>query len=745
MWFAMGFAVAALLGVYVCTDIPLYIPAILAAILMAVMALLSLRIKPMRLLAVLLCGTMLGFSWMQLLDEVYYSIPKAADDLTGDFTITATDYSEESTYGQAFSGVIWLNGKPYTVKTYLPQDVSVNPGDTVSARFRLRCTLPGGASASSYHRSHTVFLTATPRSEVTVTSAEALPWYGYPAFVRQQVGKILDSVFPQEEAAFAKALLLGQTEDISHETDRAFQRSGIRHIIAVSGLHVTILYSLIYLLTFQRKRLASVIGILASLFFAAVAGFSASITRACIMHSLMSLGFLWKKEYDPPTALAFSGLVLLAWNPWTVSDVGFQLSFGCMIGILLFAQRIQDWLLHRKRLGRFQGMGGRLCHWFAVSVSISLSASVVTMPLCAYYFGMVSLFAAVTNLLTLWIITYIFYGVILCAILGAVFLPLAKIFSHLILWPMRYVFWVSKLISDLPFSVVYIRNIYMVLWLVVCYILLAVFLLQRRKRPLVLGCSVLICLCISLLASWTEPSWDECRVTVLDVGQGQCILLQSDGRTYMVDCGSEEPHLACQEAVAQLHSQGISRLDGLILTHFDGDHAAGVLPLLEQIQVERLYLPECLDQEGLGQQLRAAAGEKVISITDITALTFGQTHITLVPSEYGMTDNESGLCILFQTENCDILITGDRSISGEEELMRKLELPKLELLIVGHHGSKNSTGEDLLALTQPEVAVISVSQYNDYNHPSQEVLQRLEDAGCTVYRTDLDGTVIFRW
>ena len=125
-------------------------------------------------------------------------------------------------------------------------------------------------------------------------------------------------------------------------------------------------------------------------------------------------------------------------------------------------------------------------------------------------------------------------------------------------------------------------------------------------------------------------------------------------------------------------------------------------------------------------------------------LSFGETTLTLIPSVFAAGDNESGLCVLFQTKNYDILITGDRSISGEWELLQHMDLPELELLVVGHHGSRHSTGEELLAAAKPAVAVISVSANNYYGHPTQEVLDRLNSYGCLVYRTDRDGTVIFR-
>jgi competence protein ComEC len=276
------------------------------------------------------------------------------------------------------------------------------------------------------------------------------------------------------------------------------------------------------------------------------------------------------------------------------------------------------------------------------------------------------------------------------------------------------------------------------------YILLAVFLFAKRKYPVYFTCFVAIGLCAALAASWTEPLQDECRVTVMDVGQGQCILVQSEGKNYLVDCGSYSDSYAADQAAGLLLSQGIARLDGVILTHFDIDHAGGVSYLLTRVTADKLFLPNCLDEDSTSESLYSYTGGAVETISIDTVLSFGETKITMIPSENAVSNNESGLCILFQTKNCDILITGDRSAAGERELIKHMALPDLELLIVGHHGSKTSTCRELLIITKPDVAIISVGADNSYGHPTQEVLDRLTYYGCRIYRTDLDGTVIFR-
>ena len=744
MWFTIGFSAAAVIGCGWLAPAWFLLAAGAAAVCLCVCLLIMLRFPKTRVAAMLVFGCTIGFLWQLGYDSFYLSTARRIDEQKGELTIYATDYAYETDYGCAVEGKLRLNGKTYKIRTYLPKETRMSPGDRVTGTFTIRCTLPGCSKESDYYRSDATFLVAYPGKDLAVVEAEKLPYYGYPPMIRVRVSALIEQLFAADVAGFARALLLGDTDGIDYATDTAFKLSGIRHVIAVSGLHVSILFSLVYFFTGRRKWLTAILGLPALFLFAAVAGFSPSITRACIMHSLTVFALLCNKEYDPPSALAFAVLVMLAINPWTVTNVGFQLSVGCMVGIFLFAEPIKRWLMEKKRLGRFQGFGRKLAGWFSVSVSISISAGIFTTPLCAYYFGMVSLVGVLTNLLTLWIITYVFYGIMLSCVVSCVFYPAGAVIAWVVGWGIRYVLWMAGWMAALPFAAVYTCNLYNVIWLVFCYLLLFAFLLAKQKRPLVFACCAALGLCIAQMAYWGECTADPMRMSVLDVGQGQCILLQSDGKNYLVDCGGDSDTEAADKAAALLLSQGIAKLDGLILTHFDRDHAGGAVYLVQRIPVDVLFLPNSLDADGTEAALLRDAPADVVRIEQDVQIAFGETNILLIPSENAQSNNESGLCVLFQRKDCDILITGDRSSQGERELLGHMTLPDLEVLIVGHHGSKYSTCRELLIKTKPEIAIISVGADNSFGHPTQEVLDRLAKYGCTVYRTDRDGTVIYR-
>ena len=366
----------------------------------------------------------------------------------------------------------------------------------------------------------------------------------------------------------------------------------------------------------------------------------------------------------------------------------------------------------------------------------------MTTPLVALYFGSVSLVGILTNLLTLWVISFVFYGLMLVCLLSLISTMAASVAAAVIAWPIRYVLTVSKALAALPLSSVYTASIYIVAWLVFCYLLLAAFLLMRKRRPTLLACCAVIGLCIALAASWFEPMTDDCRMTVLDVGQGQCILLQSEGKTYLVDCGGSDEEEAADAAAERLLAQGIFRLDGVILTHFDADHSGGMKYLLQRIPTDLLIVPDAEDEKGVLTGLSPLASQ-TIRLRENMIMTYGDTEISVFGPVVPDSGNESSLAILFRHETCDILITGDRSDFGERLLLKTADIPQVDILVAGHHGSKHSTSEELLAAVKPEIAVISVGE-NYYGHPTQEVLKRLSAAGAVVYRTDIHGNIVLR-
>jgi len=745
MWFAIGFCSATFACAYGFNSNFLQIAPILLLIAVCLLILCKWK-RFLRIPAVLIMAAAVGIGWFFLYDRGYLSDCRSIDGETVTGTVELTDYSYKNTYGWAAPGMVVYEGKEYRVLLYLNDKLEAKPGDTVEGSFLLRYTADGGGKEPTYHRSQGIFLLAYQRGEFTVSYSDAVPVRYTPQVWKRAISDRVEKCFDADTAAFIKALLVGERVDIDYETNTAFKVSGISHIIAVSGLHMSVLFGAIYALTARNRWLSALLGIPVMLLFAAIVGFTPSVTRACIMQSVMLIGLVFKREYDQQTALSAAVMLMILSNPMVVVSVSFQLSVGCVIGIMLFSGRIQDWLLERKWLTNVKGRGvvPRLRRWFVSSVSISISASVITTPLVAYYFETVSLVSVLTNLLTVWLVSYIFILAAVSLLLSLVSMPLAALVGGAVGLMVRFVISVAKLLSDFPLAAVYTQSDAIFIWLIGAYLLLSLFFVLKKHRVLIYASAVTAGLVIALAFSWIWPRLDECRVSVLNVGQGQCVLLQSDGKTFLVDCGGNSDTSSADLAAQMLMSQGVFKLDGIFLTHYDRDHIGGIPYLLSRVDTSAIFLPVMDESKDVTDAMVEKTSGRVFWVGEDTYLTFADTKITLFAPEFADKGNEYCMCVLFQTKNYDILITGDRDTTGERKLLDRVDLPELEVLIAGHHGSAYATGDKLLTETKPKLVLISAGKNNRYGHPAPALLERLASHGCYVLRTDQCGNIIFR-
>ena len=357
-----------------------------------------------------LVGLLAAMSWFFVYDFTYLKDARSVDGKTLSVTVMAMDYGVDTDYGSAVDAEVQVAGKTYPAHIYLHTKDQISPGDSIRGSFSFRYTAPGGILEPTYNCGKGVFLLAYAGDEVKILLANEQSSHYFASHLRKNLLSMIEAIFPEDAAPFAKALLLGDTTDLDYATDTHLSLSGIRHVAAVSGLHVSILFSLVYFVTARRRLLSALLGLPCLLLFAAVAGFSPSVNRACIMQGLMLLALALKKEYDPPTALSFAAFVILTVNPLAITSVSFQLSVGSVAGILLFTPGLRAWLLDAKRFGRFphKSFKGSMMRKIALSVSVTLGAMVITSPLAALYFGTLSLIGVVTNLLCLWVITFLF-------------------------------------------------------------------------------------------------------------------------------------------------------------------------------------------------------------------------------------------------------------------------------------------------------------------------------------------------
>ena len=562
----------------------------------------------------------------------------------------------------------------------------------------------------------------------------------WPQRVGAAVRTVIHSLFSGDTAGFLTAILTGDTSLISQEEKTALSEAGLTHILAVSGMHCGYLLAILALLTGRhRRRLLAVTALGVLWFYALLTGGSPSVIRACVMLSFLLLAPVCRRDSDAPTALFAALFLILLANPFAAASISLQLSFSAMAGMLWLTPRLYRFLTHGKGQGR-------AVRFLVSSFSATMGALVFTVPLSGYYFGTLVLISPLSNLLCLWAAGIVFFLGLLLAAVGAVCLPAASLLSPVLSLAVGYILACARVLSRIPHHAVYFANPYLKYWLVYVYLLFALvwFFGQKNRWKYALA-GVLAVVTLAGAGKLGELRYQSgLDVMVLDVGQGQCVLLKSRDCYALVDCGSGNSwYDAGDIAAAELRAMGCDTLDYLILTHYDTDHVSGVESLLSRMEVETMLLSSLEDDAGVQKEILSLAGQFAIPTQMVRRqghLAFGDATLTIYPPVGEKTDNERGLSLYAAAGTDAVFVPGDMSQKTEEALLDAYRILPADVLVAGHHGAKNATSEALLDALNPKIACISVGS-NRYGHPAEDALQRLAAQGCAVYRTDQQGHI----
>lgn len=679
----------------------------------------------------------LGYNWLYA-----RQVQRPMEALAGteaDVTMTLLDYAEPATYG--VKATVKIEGLPGKTVYYGDETLLVlQPGQTIRDRVALKSAGRIRDEGVSVFTSKGVFLLAYAKGQAAFGRGTADSPRWWPVRLGRAMSRQIREMMDGDAAGFLTAILTGETTGLSEGAAWDLSEAGMYHILAVSGMHCGFLLLLLRaVIGRHRRRLLAGVTAVVLVGYAMLAGARPSMVRACVMLVLLLAAPLFRRESDAPTSLLTALFLILLANPFAAASIGLQLSFGAVAGIFWLTPKLYRALLgERKR--------DKVFRFIAAGFSTTMGALVFTMPLTAYYFGILVLVSPISNLLCLWAASVVFISGLIAVFLGFLCPPLGRLAGLLPALLSRYILAVAHLLEKLPYHAVYTANPYLKYWLAFAYLLFAAayFLkpkIRRKYLEAAVCCVLTLVTAVYLGAARYQSDLD---ALVLNVGQGQSVLLASDGHFALTDCGSannwQDPG---ETAVHQLRTMGCRRLDYLILTHYDSDHISGAVKLLEHIPVSALLVPEMPEDGSQGAGVLAAAeagGTALRVLTETETVALGRAALTVYPPVSGKGSNERGLSILASAGEEDLLITGDMDSATERKLLAAYDLPDIEVLVAGHHGSKYSTSDDLLDALSPESAVISVGD-NSYGHPADETMRRLVEHGCAVYRTDMQGSI----
>ncbi|MCD8367667.1 MAG: DNA internalization-related competence protein ComEC/Rec2 [Clostridiales bacterium] len=745
-WFSVFFAVAALLAVYLLPSQWWMAAAVLALVPMFASLSCSGKLRTRILLASV--GLVLGFVWCHCYQTIFVLPAERTFGEGVSFSGIVQDTPTETEYGVSVTlSVDSEAGANFLAKVYLDAEYqSLSPGDRIAATGTIKTANIVRNETVYYNAAKGIYAIISSVKEITITEKDSTPLYLLPAVCASAIQQKLQSLFTGDALGIVQALMTGDQDLLSDSLYTALQRAGVAHIVSVSGLHVMLFVQI--LLSFpgsQRRKRILVLPVL--VFFALLTGCKPAIVRAVLMESLLLLAPIFGRENDAPTSLSFALLVLLLQNPYAIAGIGLQLSFLSVLGIELAQPRLHRALESRLEPIRHKRRLFRLLYGVIDLFSTSCGALLLSTPLCACYFGSVSLVGVFTNLLVLPVLGLLFGQSLLCVLCSFFWWPAAELLAIPCKYISLYISGVTRAVSSFNFAALSIDVTVYALWLVFCYALMVLAVRWRplRKHPALPVCTGVISLLCAIVIHIQTTLSAPVTIAAIDVGQGQCIAAFSEDKAIAIDCGGNEDNPG--DTLAD-YLQGLNRssLNALILTHYDSDHTNGVEELLSRIAVETLYLPEF--DEPQQQSICALAEEyqcEIVFVTEDETASFGCGTLSLfAPVEQEDADsNNAGISLLLSYGTLDFLVTGDMDIATETALVEREQLSDIEYLMVGHHGSKYATGDALLSALTPEVAVISVG-YNTYGHPTEETLARLAAWNCTVYRTDEDGTVLLR-
>lgn len=620
-------------------------------------------------------------------------------------------------------------------------------GQRVAAELRFHRPVgfrnPGGFDYAAQLRREGIALVGSGRADrVRPLTADAPPW---PARAKRWAVGRIGGELPEASAALLAGLLLGERTALPREIDDAFRRAGVYHVLAVSGFNVALVSASVFalLIVVGLGRGAAAVAAAAALIgFALVAGAQASVIRATVMGLVLLAGVVLERESQLPNALAVAALALLAWRPSDALDPGFQLSFAATAGIVYLAAPA------RAALARL-GCPPRV----AAAVGVSAAAQCAVVPIMAAHFNQLSLIGPAANLVVV-PLAGAATTVGLVALAAAAFSDLAGSLTLHLAWALvvllRLAVWLA---AAVPWAVVHVPapgSVALAAWM------LAAVLSATARARCAHGVALLLAVAglAAALAPHLMPGDGRLRVTFLDVGQGDAILVEvPGGPRLLVDGGpggSARFDVGERVVAPFLWNRGFQRLHVVAATHADSDHSGGLAAVLRGFAVAEVWenghwsaghadVVRALERSRAPRRVLAAGVRVWLDDALVTVLNPpppGEDEERLAG------ENDRSLVLRLDWRGVALLLTGDLTTSGEARLLAARAPVAATVLKVAHHGSRTSTGEDFAGASRPRVAVVSVGARNPFRHPATEVLERLAAMGTRVYRTDRDGAVI---
>lgn len=596
-------------------------------------------------------------------------------------------------------------------------------------------TNPGEFDSKTYYNSLKIHSRIKADSILLIRKCEN-PVYYCASKVSDRIDEVFHGICNEKYASIFGAMVLGRKDELDNEVKDLLSSGGIGHILAISGLHISLIGMGIY--KFLRKfGINYVITMIVSsgliFFYGIMTGNGVSTIRAFIMFSVYVYANVAEKTYDMISAASLAAIVSLIDSPLLLFNCSFLLSYMAVVGIVYVYNSISKCI----------NCQNKIVNGFVISLSIQIA----TLPITLYFFFRVPVFSVLLNIIVIPLMSIVMVSVILAGIFGIVGMGAGMLMIGPAVYIMKFFEWLCKLNKKINFAVYTAGRPEMFRIIAYYFLLIIIVYLVIEKKKYKMNLCIIFCVLLITIKIKTGFT-----IVFLDVGQGDGIFIEnSDGTTFLIDCGSSDRKNIYEYILKPfLLSNGHSKLDYVIVTHCDSDHISGINEMLQKndINVENLIMPDTALIEQNYEKLVLLAGESGIKVSKISegmSLKKENLFMYCIHPEMGYLSNEKNdysTTLLVKYKDFKVLLTGDISGSIEKQIIEKyIPFNDISVMKAPHHGSKNSNSEEFISYFLPDEVIISCGKDNSYGHPNRETLGRFLQYGINIRRTDELGAI----